>query len=115
MSKSFIFLVKSFLDNFYRHLVIFYCHTAPNCPFRTTMDSSVFYVRWALETKKGGSELVVAQLVETLLLKVRSSNPVISGTNIMALLVEQLLLTPKVRDSNPVSKIVMNISTANFS
>ena len=65
--------------------------------------------------QEGGSELVVAQLVETLLLKVRSSNPVISGTNIMALLVEQLLLTPKVRDSNPVSKIVMNISTANFS
>ena len=30
MSKSIIFLVKSFLGNFYRHLAIFSGHTGPN-------------------------------------------------------------------------------------
>ena len=64
MSKSFIFLAKSFLGNFYRHLAIFSGHTGAHVPkllaHITYTDRQRVHAVWCLSSKSRLERFVIA-------------------------------------------------------
>ena len=63
VSKSIIFLLKSFLGNFYRHLAIFSGHTGANLRYHS-IDKSSTIIRDAARMEVNEAVEAEAQIIE---------------------------------------------------